>query len=97
MKRRSYRIWNGSERFNQALSNFSYSLYVIHYPLLLLFVSLYATLGHVAQIKQGLAPDSAGLTIYGLAAASAFLSAFIFSRIFEARTGAARRWLKTRV
>jgi peptidoglycan/LPS O-acetylase OafA/YrhL len=97
MKRRSYRAWNGSERFNQALSNFSYSLYVIHYPLLILFVSLYATLGHVAQIKQGLAPNGTGLTIYGLAAASAFLSAFIFSRIFEARTGAARRWLKARV
>ena len=30
MKRRSYRVWNGTEKFNQALSNFSYSLYVIH-------------------------------------------------------------------
>ena len=40
MKRRSYRVWNGSEGFNQSLSNFSYSLYVIHYPLLLCFVSL---------------------------------------------------------
>jgi len=96
MKRRSYRMWNASERFNQALSNFSYSLYVIHYPLIILFVSLYATLGRVTQIKQGLAPDRLGLTIYALTAASTFLSAFIFSRIFEARTGAARRWLKAR-
>jgi peptidoglycan/LPS O-acetylase OafA/YrhL len=97
MKRRSYRAWNRSERFHQSLSNFSYSLYVIHYPLLIMFVSLYATLGHVGQIKQGLAPDRVGLTIYALAAGSAFLSAFIFSRVFEARTGAARRWLKARV
>ena len=97
MKRRSYRIWNGTEQFNQALSNFSYSLYVIHYPLLLCFVSLYATLGHVAQIKQGLLPNAIGLAIYLLVAVSTFLSAFIFSRIFEARTGAARRWLKARV
>ena len=97
MKRRSYRAWNSSEKFHQSLSNFSYSLYVIHYPLIILFVSLYARLGHVAQIKQGLPPDSVGLTIYGLTAASAFLSAFIFSRIFEARTGSVRRWLKQRL
>ena len=97
MKRRSYRVWNGTEKFNQALSNFSYSLYVIHYPLLLCFVSLYATLLNVAAIKQGLLPDALGTAIYGLVAVSTFLSAFIFSRIFEARTGAARRWLKARV
>lgn len=97
MKQRSYRVWNGTEKFNQALSNFSYSLYVIHYPLLLCFVSLYATLLHVAQIRQGMFPNAAGLTIYGLVAASTFLTAFIFSRIFEARTGAVRRWLKARV
>lgn len=97
MKRRSYRVWMNSERFHQALSNFSYSLYVIHYPLLLCFVSLFATIGHVGQIKQGLVPDVTGVTIYALTAASTFLSAFIFSRIFEARTGAARRWLKSRI
>ena len=97
MKRRSYRVWMNSERFHQALSNFSYSLYVIHYPLLLCFVSLFATLGHVMQIKRGLVPDATGVTIYALTAASTFLSAFIFSRIFEARTGAARRWLKSRI
>jgi peptidoglycan/LPS O-acetylase OafA/YrhL len=97
MKRRSYRVWSGSERLNQSLSNFSYSLYVIHYPLLLCFVSLFATLGEVAQIKQGLVPNGTGVTIYVLTAASTFLSAFIFSRIFEARTGAARRWLKSRI
>jgi peptidoglycan/LPS O-acetylase OafA/YrhL len=97
MKRRSYRVWNGSEKFNQSLSNFSYSLYVIHYPLILLFVSLFATLGHVAEVRQGLVPDRVGLTLYAFAAASTFLSAFLFSRIFEARTGAARRWLKARM
>jgi peptidoglycan/LPS O-acetylase OafA/YrhL len=97
MKRRSYRVWNGTEKFNQALSSFSYSLYVIHYPLLLCLVSLYATLLDVTPIKQGLLPDVLGLSVYGLVAASTFLSAFIFSRIFEARTGAARRWLKARV
>lgn len=97
MKRRSYRAWMSSEKFHQALSNFSYSLYVIHYPLLLCFVSLFATLGHVAEIKQGLAPDATGATIYVLTAASTFLSAFIFSRVFEARTGPARRWLKSRI
>ena len=97
MKRRSYRVWNGTEKFNQVLSNFSYSLYVIHYPLLICFVSLYAALLNVAEIKQGLAPDALGLTIYALVAVSTFVSAFIFSRIFEARTAAARRWLKARV
>src|SRR5205085_140032 len=29
MKRRSYRLWKATERLNQSLSNFSYSLYVI--------------------------------------------------------------------
>jgi peptidoglycan/LPS O-acetylase OafA/YrhL len=96
LKCRSYRFLNNSEKVNQALSNFSYSLYVIHYPLILLYVSLFTTLGHVAGIKQGLVPDAAGVTVYGLTAASILLSAFIFSRIFEARTGAVRRWIKAR-
>jgi peptidoglycan/LPS O-acetylase OafA/YrhL len=97
MKRRSYRAWKGSETFNQALSNFSYSLYVIHYPLLLLFVSLFTIIGHVSQVRLGLVPDRVGMTVYVLAAGSTFVSAFVFSRIFEARTGAARRWLKARM
>jgi len=97
MKRRSYRIWNGTEKFNQALSNFSYSLYVIHFPLLLCFVSLFATLGHVSAIKQGLLSDARGFALYAIVGISTFLCAFIFSRIFEAHTGAARRWLKTRI
>lgn len=97
MKRRSYRVWNSSENFNQLFSNFSYSLYVIHYPLILCFVSLFAMLlGRLAHAKQGLVPDGTGMAIYALAAASTLFSAYIFSRIFEARTGAARRWLKSR-
>jgi peptidoglycan/LPS O-acetylase OafA/YrhL len=97
MKRRSYRLWNASEKFHQSLSNFSYSLYVIHYPLLLLFVSMFAALGSIAQVKQGLVPDGIGLAIYAATAVSTFLSVFVFSRVFEARTGAVRRWIKARI
>ena len=98
MKRRSYRVWHRTENLNQALSNFSYSLYVIHYPLIILFVSLFATLlGHVTEVKQGLLPDGLGMTIYALTATTTLPAAFLFSRIFEARTGDARRWLKARM
>ncbi len=97
MKRRSYRSWTVTEKLNQALSNFSYSLYVIHFPTMLFFLALFTGLaGRVATIKQGSMPDTPALIVYGATAASTFLFAFLFSQLFEARTGAVRRWMKAR-
>jgi peptidoglycan/LPS O-acetylase OafA/YrhL len=95
MKRRSYRLWNGSEKPNQALSNFSYSLYVIHFPTMLCFVALYMQLAGLAgTIKQGNAPDARALLVYFATAASTAIVAFLFSRLFEARTALVRRRMK---
>lgn len=98
MKRRSYRFLSRTEGVNQALSNFSYSTYVIHYPAMLFLVGLIAALlGFSAEIKQGLAPGAWSLAVYVVTALSTLFVAFLFSRLFEAHTASARRWLKQRI
>lgn len=95
MKRRSYRFLARSERFNQALSSFSYSLYVVHNPTLLVLVAGFiGAAGLTAQIKHGYAPTALSFGICLITAASTLLVAFVFSRIFEARTASVRSWLK---
>ena len=95
MKRRSYRLWNGTEKLNQPLSDFSYSLYVIHFPAMLCFLAIFMqAAGLAGTIKQGNVPAGPALLVYLATAASTFGLAFLFSRLFEARTGAVRRWLK---
>ena len=98
MKRRSYRLLNKTEKFNQVLSDFSYSLYLIHFPVMLCLIGVFAGIaGLEGSLKQGLLPNGAGFSVYLPTAASAFLAAFAFSRLFEANTGVVRRWLKRRV
>lgn len=95
MKRRSYRLWNVTEKFNQALSDFSYSLYVIHFPAMLCFLAIFMhAAGIEGTVKQGNVPGGYALLVYVATGAATFALAFVFSRLFEARTGTARRWLK---
>jgi len=96
MKRRSYWLWHATERFNQSLSNFSYSLYVIHFPAMLCFLALFIqAAGLAATFKRGIIPGGPSLLVYLATAASTFALAFLFSRLFEARTATVRRQLKS--
>ncbi|HKO17567.1 MAG TPA: acyltransferase family protein, partial [Acidobacteriaceae bacterium] len=65
MKRRSYRLWTRTAKLNEGLADFSYSLYLIHFPLMLCFIGLFVRVaGLEAVVKHGFLPDRTGLSIY---------------------------------
>jgi peptidoglycan/LPS O-acetylase OafA/YrhL len=72
-------------------SNFSFTLYVVHVPLL----GLLGWLGMHLLGKRALAPDSlADLGVYVAMLAAVVVFSYGFYRLFEARTYQVRRWLK---
>ena len=96
MKRRSYRIWVRTEPFNQALSNFS--LFALRHP-------LPGNPVHPAAVRRSdrtrrsdqarVCPGPiAQVAVYAATALSTFALAFLFSRLFEARTAFVRRQIK---
>jgi peptidoglycan/LPS O-acetylase OafA/YrhL len=88
--RRSTRI---VRRLGGMLAGFSFTLYVVHVPL------LRALTGHMAPLRQGrLAPDRIGdLAIYASMLAAIILLAYLFHLPFEAQTRRLRRWIKRMV
>ena len=73
------------------LANFSFTLYVIHVPLL----GLLKWLGRTLLGRDRLGATSAlDLLAYGVLLGVLLASAYGFYRLFEARTPAVRRWLK---
>ncbi len=81
--------------FNKAMADFSYSLYLIHYPLMILFVAMLGTLTGAPGFAEGMAPtEPLALVTYGAAIALSFGAAWIFAQVFERRTGLVRGWLK---
>lgn len=85
-----------SVRINRFLADFSYSLYAIHFPLMLfLLSSLYAT-GYFTGIGRGYSPtDHQGLLVYGFLIAAVYTSAWTFSQVTERQTWRARGFLKS--
>lgn len=81
--------------FNKVMADFSYSLYLIHYPVLILFVAALGTISRLAGFAEGMAPtEPLALAAYAATIAVSFGAAWIFARIFERRTGQVRGWLK---
>lgn len=76
------------------LSNFSFTLYVVHIPVL----DMLAWLGTVMLGKNKLDASSVGdLAIYVLMLAGVVIFSYGFYRLFEARTYRVRRWLKAQL
>ncbi len=81
--------------FNTLLSSFSYSLYLIHFPLMLLLLGALYHTGYFPRIAQGYAPtDPRGLLAYALVVIMVGLCAFGFSRATEQQTTRVRKLLK---
>jgi peptidoglycan/LPS O-acetylase OafA/YrhL len=77
-------------RLNARLADYSYSLYLVHFPVLLFFVAAAnATLG--APFLLPFRPWPFGYATILLVLVLAFV--FIFHALTEAHTGAVRRWL----
>ncbi|QYF93525.1 acyltransferase family protein [Massilia sp. PAMC28688] len=76
------------------LSNFSFTLYVVHIPVM----DMLAWLGRVVLGKNKLAAASVGdLAIFLAMLAVVVLFSYGFYRLFEARTYRVRRWLKSQL
>lgn len=77
-----------------SLSNFSFTLYVVHIPLL----DMLAWLGTVTLGRNKLAASSVtDLAVYLTLLGTVVLFSYGFYRLFEARTYRVRRWLKSQL
>lgn len=78
-------------RLNQHLADFSYSLYLVHFPMLAFVLSALHTL-----TGTGLRMDNSPLTLllFGAVAVAVLLAAYVFSLFSEARTGSVRSLIK---
>lgn len=83
---------------NRFMAGFSFSLYLVHFPLLLFLLGALHGTGWFPGIATGYRPtDPEGLWAYGLVTAGILVVAWLFAQATEARTPAARSWLKARL
>jgi peptidoglycan/LPS O-acetylase OafA/YrhL len=77
------------------VAGFSYTLYLVHFPTMLLLVALlFKVMGRDAH--AGIAPNSfAGVFFYLLTFVAVMAFAWLFASVTEARTASVRRWLAT--
>ena len=82
-------------RANAFMADFSYSLYLIHFPLMLFVMGvLYAT-GAFSAMKTGYSPvDPIGLSVYAIVIVAAYVCAYLFSLMTERQTSLLRGLLK---
>lgn len=84
-------------RLNRRLASFSFSLYLIHFPLMIFVLSAaHEWLGWQGA-REGVAPDTSGILSYTAVGAVLYGSAFGFSLVTEQRTARVRTWLHNRL
>jgi len=80
---------------NRLMADFSYSLYLVHFPLMLFLLAIVQTLPIFAEIAMGYSPDNpSGLFAYAIVATLVYLGAWIFSLGTERKTAKVRNWLR---
>ena len=81
--------------FNRFMADFSYSLYLIHFPLMLFLLGLFHVTGGFEKIVTGYSPrDPQGLFLYAAIIVLIFATAYLFSLLGERQTWKIRRALK---
>ena len=84
-------------RFNKAMADFSYSLYLTHFPVMILLVATLGTLTGNPGYRSGFAPtDGMALATYAAEVVLAFAVAWVFALGTERQTAKVRGWLKRR-
>ena len=84
-----------SANMNRSLASFSYSLYLLHFPLMLFMLGAFYSAGF-AGIGRGYLPtDFVGLFIYGAVIVMVYAVSYAFSRLTEGQTGKCRQILRT--
>ncbi len=83
---------------NKALADFSYSLYLTHFPIMMLFVAVLGTVSGNPGYAVGFAPtDPVALATYAGELVLAYGAAWLFAQATERQTGHVRRALKARL
>ena len=81
--------------FNKTMADFSYSLYLTHYPILILLVAALGTLTGEPGYATGFAPtEPLALATYAAEVVLAFTFAWLFAQATERQTGKVRSWFK---
>lgn len=78
---------NRLAKLHARLASFSYTLYLIHFPLMVFSVAFLATAFGITPLAQ---PSVKGLALWCAVVAFLLISAWGFARLFEARTDAVR-------
>jgi peptidoglycan/LPS O-acetylase OafA/YrhL len=87
--------WRLHRSMDKALADFSYSLYVVHMPVLVFMVFLFFQMGVIGL--EGLVLSWTGLSLFLAASAVEIAIAFSFGRVFERRTDDLKRSLAARL
>lgn len=84
--------------FNRFMADFSYSLYLTHFPIIILCAAVLGTVTGDAGFRTGFAPTQPmALAAYCGSVALALVFAWVFSRLTEARTATVRAAVKRRL
>ena len=82
---------------NRWLAGFSFSLYLIHFPLMIFVLSAAHDWFGWEGIREGLDPDARGILLYAVVGAILYAAAFGFSVLTERKTSNVRGWLDAKV
>lgn len=85
-----------TEKINSVLAGFSYSLYLIHFPLMLFILSVWVSVFDISNFTSGYQPNSFSMMIYVSAMIIVLMLSYGFARVTEYKTANVRRFLKTR-
>jgi len=90
-------LLNRMRNINNFLASFSFSLYLIHFPLMLFIAALLESFDLFPLIAIGYQPNNfKGILLYILMIIIVYLLSYIFSLITEQKTYIVRAWLKDR-
>jgi peptidoglycan/LPS O-acetylase OafA/YrhL len=95
-RHRAGAVFERASRFNGFMADFSYSLYLIHFPVVLLSLAVMASAFGIEDIAKGFMPtDPLAVLLYVAAGAVAVAASFGFAQATERHTGAVRSMLKS--
>lgn len=92
---RKFPLLERAARLNEFMAGFSYSLYLLHFPLMLFVLAALHASGLFPEIAAGFRPTNAtGIAVYALTIVTVYFLAWSFAQLTERHTPWARNLLK---